>query len=298
MMRLREFSALRKRIRVKWHADGSARMAMPNQHGGFNEIGRIETKAPASGVIGSVKWVEIDPKFRGMGLATKMYGEAMKSAPRGRLVSDNAQYGGGYGVWNKLQRNKGYKIRENPKIDGAGFDDLISRDGRPMFIGRINPAARKQNNLSAKLRLREFARGGYLRRLLGGFELVPARGASGAAKGAEKLRYYRSNPAGKEIERVRKEILADPNLAQSYRYKDTPGLTVVDGYDEAHHFPKKSWRTKMVIDNLNRHAARGKSWSVGKGALGNPIVTAKDIDRILSAKLRLRELASLFVAVD
>ena len=295
---MKEFSALRKRIRVKWHADGSARMAMPNQHGGFNEIGRIETKAPASGVIGSVKWVEIDPKFRGMGLATKMYGEAKRSAPRGRLVSDNAQYGGGYGVWNKLQRNKGYKIRENPKIDGAGFDDLISRDGRPMFIGRINPAARKQNNLSAKLRLREFARGGYLRRLLGGFELVPARGASGASKGAEKLRYYRSNPAGKEIERVRKEILADPNLAQSYRYKDTPGLTVVDGYDEAHHFPKKSWRTKMVIDNLNRHAARGKSWSVGKGALGNPIVTAKDIDRILSAKLRLRELASLFVAVD
>ena len=158
-LRLREFSALRKRIRVKWHSDGSARMTIPNAYGGVNEIGRIETSVSSQRAanVGQVKWVEIDPKFRGMGLATKMYGEAMKSAPRGRLVSDNTQYGGGYGVWNKLQRNKGYKIRENPKIDGAGFDDLISRDGRPMFIGRINPAARKQNNLSAKLRLRELA---------------------------------------------------------------------------------------------------------------------------------------------
>ncbi len=154
-LRLREFSALRKRVRVKWHSDGSARMTIPNAYGGVNEIGRIETSVSSKRgtSIGQVKWVEIDPKFRGMGLATKMYGEAMKGAPRGRLVSDNAQYGGGYGVWNKLQRNKGYKVRENPKIDGAGFDDLISRDGRPMFIGRINPAAIKQNNLSAKLRL-------------------------------------------------------------------------------------------------------------------------------------------------
>jgi len=140
--------------------------------------------------------------------------------------------------------------------------------------------------------MKEFSRGKYLRRVLGGFELIPARGAADAKKGAEKLRYYRSNPAGKEIDRVRKEILSDPNLAQAYRYKDTPGLTVVDGYDEAYHFPKRSRDTKIVIDNLNKHATRGKSWSVGKGALGNPLVRAKDIDRILSAKLRLRELAA------
>jgi hypothetical protein len=180
---MKEFSALRKRVRVKWHSDGSARMTIPNAYGGVNEIGRIETSVSSQrGTnIGQVKWVEIDPKFRGMGLATKMYGEAMKGAPRGRLVSDNAQYDGGHGIWNKLQRSKGYKIRENPKIDGAGFDDLISRDGRPMFIGRINPAARMQwaqsrlderslrsfkpssskEYFSAKLRLRELARGDF-----------------------------------------------------------------------------------------------------------------------------------------
>ena len=93
-----------------------------------------------------------------MGLATKMYGEAMKQAPRGRLVSDNAQFDGGYAIWNRLQRNKGYKIRENPKADGAE-DGFLSRDKRPLFIGRINPAATKQSNLSAKLRLRELAYG-------------------------------------------------------------------------------------------------------------------------------------------
>jgi predicted GNAT family acetyltransferase len=436
-LRLREFSALRKRIRVKWHPDGSARMTIRDRHGGFNEIGRIETtdssivdwQKQKLATRGQIKHTWIDPKFRGMGLATKMYGEAMKQAPRGRLVSDNAQFDGGYAIWNRLQRNKGYKIRENPKADGAE-DGFLSRDKRPLFIGRINPTARKQSNLSAKLRLRElagkfripkgdiqwksqattmspseflskvmpfskagphsasvekyraalqsgekirapqiwvsrikgargdhaenfivtghegrhrmvaaeregvprvpveiiayqeprfpdrsatlrgsmkmpllfkpeaknlsaklreFSRGEYLRRLLGGFELIPARGAADAKKGAEKLRYYRSNPAGKEIDRVRKEILSDPDLAQAYRYKDTPGLTVVVD-DEAHHFPKRSRDTKYVIDNLNKHAARGKSWSVGKGMLGQPLVEAKDIDRILSAKLRLIEM--------
>jgi hypothetical protein len=276
-------------------------MTIRNQHGGFNEIGRIDTtdssivdwQKQKLATRGQIKHVQIDPRFRGMGLATKMYGEAMKQAPRGRLVSDSAQFDGGYAIWNRLQRNKGYRIRENPKADGAE-DGFLSRDKRPLFIGRINPAAIKQNNLSAKLRLQEFARGEYLRRVLGGFELIPARGASDAKRGAEKLRYYRSNPAGKEIDRVRKEILSDPNLAQAYRYKDTPGLTVVDGYDEAYHFPKRSRDTKIVIDNLNKHATRGKSWSVGKGALGNPLVRAKDIDRILSAKLRLREFAGKF----
>ena len=167
-LRLREFSALRKRIRVKWHPDGSARMTIRDQHGGFNEIGRIETtdssivdwQKQKLATRGQIKHTWIDPKFRGMGLATKMYGEAMKQAPRGRLVSDNAQFDGGYAIWNRLQRNKGYKIRENPKADGVE-DGFVSRDKRPLFIGRINPAARKQNDLSAKLRLREMARGDY-----------------------------------------------------------------------------------------------------------------------------------------
>ena len=165
-LRLKEFSALRKRVRVKWHPDGSARMTIRDQHGGFNEIGRIETtdssivdwQKQKLATRGQIKHTWIDPKFRGMGLATKMYGEAMKQAPRGRLVSDNAQFDGGYAIWNRLQRNKGYKIRENPKADGAE-DGFVSRDKRPLFIGRINPAARKQSNLSAKLRLRELAYG-------------------------------------------------------------------------------------------------------------------------------------------
>lgn len=159
-LRLREFSALRKRIRVKWHPDGSARMTVPNSYGGVNEIGRIQTMAKPSSIsakrgtnVGQVKWVEIDPKFRGMGLATKMYGEAMKQAPRGRLVSDSAQYGGGTAIWNRLQRNKGYKIRENPKTYSGNEDGMVSSDERPLFIGRINPAAIKQS----KLRSREFS---------------------------------------------------------------------------------------------------------------------------------------------
>ncbi len=154
---------------------------------------------------------------------------------------------------------------------------------------------RKDRNLgfSAKLRLRELARGDFLRQVIGYSDLVPARGTTEAAKGAGKLRYYRSNPAGKEIERVRKEILADPNLRESSKFKDTPGLTIVDEYDEAHHFPKRSRDTKYVIDNLNKHAARGKSWSVKKGMLGQPIVRAEGIERILCAKLRLREFGLL-----
>ena len=147
---------------------------------------------------------------------------------------------------------------------------------------------------SAKLRLRELARGEYLRRLIGYLDPVPARGAAEAVRDAGKLRHYRSNPVGREIERVRKEIIADPHLGKAARYKDTPALTVVTGeYDPTHEFPKRSRQTKWVIDNLNKHAARGKSWSVAKGALGQPIVRAEGIDRLLSAKLRLRELATI-----
>ena len=155
-LRLREFSALRKRIRVEWRpravGDPISIGRVASMKLGGREIGRIESTG-----LGQIKWSEIDPRFRGMGLATKMYGEAMKKAPRGRIVSDNAQYAGGAAIWNKLQRNKGYKIRENPKVEGSyDFDGIASIDQRPLFIGRINPAARSKN-LSAKLRLRELA---------------------------------------------------------------------------------------------------------------------------------------------
>ena len=179
-IRLREFSALRKRIRVSWRPDGTARMSLLTSNG-LRQIGKIETRTAGS-AKGAINWVEIDPRFRGMGLSTKMYGEAMKRAPRGRLVSDNTQYSGGAAVWNKLQRNKGYSIRENATADttdflGGGAGGIASMNDRPLFVGRINDAARMQwakNQLderslqkfkprsnkeyfSANLRLRELA---------------------------------------------------------------------------------------------------------------------------------------------
>lgn len=170
---------------------------------------------------------------------------------------------------------------------------ILVKDPRKQRLRPLSLGEARERGFAAELRLRELSRGEYLRRVIGYFEPVPARRAAEAARGAGKLRYYRSNPAGKEIARVRQEILADPYLGPSSRFKSTPGLTVVNEYDEAHHFPKKSRDTKLVIDNLNKHAARGKPWAVSKGALGQPIVRAEGIERLLCAKLRLRELASI-----
>jgi hypothetical protein len=208
---------------------------------------------------------------------------------RGVTPSDGALRSARESVQRQIRMNPINRGRD-PIFNNESFGVDGSKSILPLTISE---AKRIHKNTSKLWRVREFSRGEYLRRVLGGFELIPARGAADAKKGAEKLRYYRSNPAGKEIDRVRKEILADPNLREASKFKDTPGLTVVDDYDEAHHFPKRSRDTKYVIDNLNKHAARGKSWSVGKGMLGQPLVEAKDIDRILSAKLRLRELASI-----
>ena len=199
-----------------------------------------------------------------------------QAARRGVIPSDGALRSARESVQRQIRMNPINRGRD-PIFGNESFGVDGSKSILPLTISE---AKRIHKNTSKLWRVREFARGEYLRRLLGGFELIPARGAADAKKGAEKLRYYRSNPAGKEIDRVRKEILSDSDLAKAYRYKDTPGLTVVVD-DEAHHFPKRSRDTKYVIDNLNKHAARGKSWSVGKGMLGQPLVEAKDIDRIL-----------------
>ena len=162
-----QFSALRKRISVRWTGN-KAQMTLRK----VGMIGGIETKG------GKNSWVWIDPKYRGMGLGTKMYGEAMRQAPKGRLASDNAVLEGGEAIWNKLARSKGYRVRENASWPADGGIVAV-KEKRPIFVGRITPKAVREFSELTPLaksvwrhyygKLKKQTRGGKLSKSLAGY---------------------------------------------------------------------------------------------------------------------------------
>jgi hypothetical protein len=293
-------------------------MTIRNRHGGFNEIGRIDTtdssivdwQKQKLATRGQIKHVQIDPRFRGMGLATKMYGEAMKQAPRGRLVSDSAQFDGGNAIWNRLQRNKGYEIRENPKIDEAG-DGFVSRDNRPLFIGRITPRA-----LSAKLRLRELAAGELVKNSMFVPAFVKARAYRASAREQQKIQRV-------AMQKIRRGIkISDKYGEMGDQAVSSPFPDVPDPaknlrrqeqfYNKSDKIQKQVYKKYGYSGEVaggqkkfdlgqekywNRRAKEQKPYLIAGGiaggalALGGASYLATRKENSLSAKLRLRELA-------
>ena len=80
----------------------------------------------AANVVGST---QIDPKFHGMGLGKKLYGEVMRRQPGGLLASDNDVSGEAARVWQGMPRRK-YRLRVAPDLTRSGKKDGFSSSGR------------------------------------------------------------------------------------------------------------------------------------------------------------------------
>jgi hypothetical protein len=76
---------------------------------GNQRIGKVTFKSP--GVIGST---EIDEGFRGLGLGRKMYGEAARRAPGGRLISDGSVSPEAQNVWQSMMRRPAHGVETKP----------------------------------------------------------------------------------------------------------------------------------------------------------------------------------------
>jgi len=100
---------------------------------------------------------------------------------------------------------------------------------------------------------------------------VPAKHSAEAVEAARKIRVFKKNPVGKEIEGARKALLKDPELGRWVKNKSTPTL-VVEGKYGKEIYKKGSREVKDEINRLNIGRARGKSVKVGMGMIGAPYV--------------------------
>jgi hypothetical protein len=105
---------------------------------------------------GVVSAVRIDPKFRGMGLGKKMYGEVMRTQPKQTLTSDSTVSDAARGVWGSLKRNPSYKIEELAKPTKRETGSILTGNGSrketiefntskgPQFRGALPTAAARK----------------------------------------------------------------------------------------------------------------------------------------------------------
>lgn len=77
----------------------------------------------------------IQPKYQGMGLGKKMYGEAMRRMPGQTLQSDATLTPASHGLWKALEKNKSYSVQKNPALEREGH--LMSPSGGPIFKGSL-----------------------------------------------------------------------------------------------------------------------------------------------------------------
>ena len=76
---------------------------------------------------------EINPRFRGLGLGKKLYGEVMRMSPEGSLISDVSVSEAAQRVWRGMKKRKGYEFIETT---------LKNLKEYPTFSANITPEAR------------------------------------------------------------------------------------------------------------------------------------------------------------
>jgi hypothetical protein len=102
---------------------------------GGKRIGKATTSELAAAVnpsdvgVPKVREMEIDPKYRGLGLGRKAYGELMRRTPEGTLLSDYDVSRPARRVWERLKATPGYDI-EGPRPLGS-----------TVYRGKITPKA-------------------------------------------------------------------------------------------------------------------------------------------------------------
>lgn len=118
-------SALRRNVFVvmKNLAGGNKRFSLFLK-GRPKEIGYLETRSSSVEGVPMISYSKIDKKFRGLGLGRKMYGEAMRRLPEGRLLSGVSVSPYAQRVWSKLKNNPSYKVDVSP-----GFKEYTRPSG-------------------------------------------------------------------------------------------------------------------------------------------------------------------------
>ena len=113
----KEASRLRENVSIETKADPSGLKEYVASIGD-KRIGNMlvsDIKGKGSTVAHSY----LDPKYRGMGLGKKLYGEVMRRQPEGVLYSGPAMSDDALRVWDSLKANKGYAVSgEAPELVG------------------------------------------------------------------------------------------------------------------------------------------------------------------------------------
>lgn len=143
-------SALRSRIRLAPYLHGGSMPGFEVMLGG-DRVGSVVLKKGSkvgADVGAQVQGMELDPKFRGMGIGRKVYGELMRRT--GTLSSDVSVSPSATSSWKKLLKNpsyegtvnKGWNIPTDPKYSPqADFRSPPARGLGP-FTASITPKAR------------------------------------------------------------------------------------------------------------------------------------------------------------
>ena len=153
-------SALRKRFSLRPTEQGFEAFV------GNTPAGHLLTRPGRQTGETEVRHSQLEDRFRGLGLGRKLYGEAMRRLPEGKLNSGQSVSPEATGVWQKLMQNPSYDVTVNPVaqlVDREGktyaqydlqkhrrahgdraagiFPNQVSQFDLPIFNGQITPKA-------------------------------------------------------------------------------------------------------------------------------------------------------------
>ena len=113
-------SALRERVKLVSRSTANPMMTRHTMRLGGKTVGSMETYAGHS--ADSIKSSWVDPKFRGMGLGKKLYGDVLRRSPGGALFSDSSVSSRAERVYQSMaKRPKSYSVI-NQTPDPESFD--------------------------------------------------------------------------------------------------------------------------------------------------------------------------------
>ena len=102
-------SGLRERVKLVSRSTANPQITRHTMSLGGKKVGSMETHAGR--LADSIKSSWVDPKFRGMGLGKKLYGDVLRKSPGGALFSDSSVSPRAERVYKSMaQRPKSYSV--------------------------------------------------------------------------------------------------------------------------------------------------------------------------------------------
>ena len=209
---------------------------------------------------------------------TVHYGQAGKAADGGDRIRPGTSKGDAYcarsakigGDWKSDPNSPNNLSRRKWKCSGSvSRKDLATPAGRLIEFAKV-PFRGITVKRYAGQKVRPGAARGTWASYVADTWGVPAKGSAEAVEAARKIRIFKKNPIGKEVDSVRKAIAKDPNFDAGRKYANS-AVNVRDRYG-VESYKKGSRQTKAAINQLNIDRARGKNVTVAKGWDGSPYV--------------------------